>query len=223
MTRRYDRGRKDERHFLSSPTTNCRRRRSRSPTFPSLSRLEPTAESEKVKVVYLSAGGVVSDAFVRSRPQVHNEASERRVDQQGHQEHAAVAAARLAPHWGETPLSRRHSLCRCTECLCCFSFVDNGGKELRRRPRFLMQNATAVTNVFFCAKKTLLGCKCFPWEAMQRWQLEEASSILWCFKRVFPSIRDGSALTWTFKREIYIEKCILFLFDSLFNVASVAW
>lgn len=31
-------------------------------------------------------------------------------------------------------------------------------KELQLRPSFIMQNATAMINVFFCAKKMLLRC-----------------------------------------------------------------
>lgn len=60
---------------------------------------------------------------------------------------------------------RRHSpdWCRCTECfffLFCFFFFYNG-KRATAPPSFIMQNATAIMNVFFCAKKMLLRCNVF--------------------------------------------------------------
>lgn len=61
---------------------------------------------------------------------------------------------------------RRHSpdWCRCTECFwilisAFFNFITE--KELQLRPSFIMQNATAIMNVFFCAKKMLLRCNVF--------------------------------------------------------------
>lgn len=42
---------------------------------------------------------------------------------------------------------------------CFFYFLME--KELQLRPTFIMQNATAIMNVFFCAKKMLLRCNVF--------------------------------------------------------------
>ncbi len=112
----------------------------------------------------------LKDLNTLSHLQVHDQASEWWINQQDYQEHAAVGRSccyNCLPH---TLLGgRRHSpdWCRCTECfffvfLFCFYFYFlMEKKRATAPPSFIMQNATAIMNVFFCAKKMLLRCNVF--------------------------------------------------------------